>query len=48
MLKEKDSFELQNAFNKEMADIFEKNNEFSKEVFEMFQPLSYWNEMGED
>lgn len=40
----KNSFDLQNSFNKEMLEILSKEDEISKEVFSMFQPLSYWDE----
>lgn len=43
----RDSFELQNAFNAEIAPILNKGDELAKEVFSMFQPLSYWEEMNE-
>jgi hypothetical protein len=41
----KDSLELQNSFNKAIADIWEKEDDLSQEVFDLFQPLSYWDEM---
>lgn len=41
----KNSFELQNSFNKELHAIFEKGGTVADEVMTMFQPLSYWDEM---
>lgn len=41
----KDSFELQNSFNKAISDCFNKGGELADEVFSLFQPLSYWDEM---
>lgn len=43
----KDSFELQNSFNKAIADVWEKNDDLAAEVFSLFKPLSYWDEMNE-
>jgi len=41
--KGKDTFELQNDFNKSMNDIFSKNDEVSKELYEMFMPDWFWD-----
>ena len=41
----KDSFELQNSFNKAISEICDKEDSMSDEVFELFKPLSYWDEM---
>lgn len=41
----KDSFELQNSFNRALAPILEKGDALSEEVFSMFKPFSYWEEM---
>ena len=41
----KNSFELQNSFNKTIAEILEQGGSLGDEVFSLFRPLSYWDEM---
>lgn len=40
----KDSFELQNAFNRALSEVFQEGDKVAEEVFNMFQPMSYWDE----
>lgn len=39
----KDSFQLQNAFNRELSQALE--SEIADEVFSMFKPMCYWKEI---
>ena len=41
----KDSFELQNSFNKSLNEILQKGDSLSEDAFSLFKPLSYWDEM---
>ncbi len=41
----KNSFALQNDWNRKMKELFDKEDALSEELFSMFQPLSYWDEM---
>ena len=43
----KDSFELQNSFNREFSQVLNGNDEFAGDAFSMFHPLSYWDEMND-
>lgn len=40
----KNSFDLQNAFNKAIVDISEESPELSDEIFSMFMPAWYWQD----
>lgn len=40
--KGKDSFELQNSFNKEISDVFAKGGELADDLYSMFKPKSHW------
>ena len=41
----KDSFDLQNNFNRAIVEVCQSDETLLEEVFSMFQPLSYWDEM---
>ena len=41
----KDSFDLQNDFNRALKSVFDRQDAVSEELFSMFKPLSYWEEM---
>ena len=44
MAKGKNSFELQNDFNREISKLFAMGPPISDEIFAMFMPAFYWEE----